>query len=401
MVANLGDSRIDNLSTTDKAGLVRWWTLPNQRGYAFSLDPQFPLSKQTHVLLKCLATTYGLRIPSDMCAAERIAPKTNKTYNVDLLFGSSVKTRTLAALECLGGKSPPAVLRQAVPDELTSSAKNAIRNLTLEGVLVKAGGQITFAKAPWLPQLRALLRAYASYSSGFKSEVRRLVTERRSVKNDMFDLDLLGKFASERILTALATKGAISPDKLHTIARVHDKTRLLGRFVKAGIVAKNGYRNGARVSLNRAHPVYREIRALLLAVGGPRDRKAAPDLSMPLPVYDLYHLFCTKPRFNALFAMAIYGWIDATSITMLNSEHDRGNMGLVLANLKRLGIVESCRVGNMLYYRLDQRYKFHLPLLRLLRAAAKANPARRADIEGLPDLYDHVQELFRRSRPKK
>lgn len=162
------------MNAGDKFGLVTRYKLSSKRGYAFALNPKFPLVNEVRQLLIALSRDYPTKFVSDVTDAEsKVPPLAFSVKNgVDVLFGSALRFRTLAALEASGGSIEQRIYCQIVPGEFYFSVSTLLRLMIRGGLLEKKDGRIMFAALPWTRQLRALLKAYLRQNTDFVKAVQ-------------------------------------------------------------------------------------------------------------------------------------------------------------------------------------------------------------------------------------
>lgn len=134
-----GVAALWRLPITDKAGLLAIWKLPKgdskyQRGTALALNPAIPFMKPIRAVLNRIRKQVGLVLEDDILDEETVVPrKAYKKYDIDRIFGSKQRTRTLVTLEALGGTVPLHQLRTSVPDVKFGTAQISVTHFTKIG----------------------------------------------------------------------------------------------------------------------------------------------------------------------------------------------------------------------------------------------------------------------------
>lgn len=215
-----------------------------------------------------------------------------------------------------------------------------------------------------------------------RPETREQIVERAKLKRqrrkDRYEEGLFGYQIIERALAALAVRGPMPRSKLASITMLtHDDTTL-NPLIEAGVVAieqRRGSRDSVWVSLNAAFPLYRELRATLLAFAGERNTQVR-DLAQPRNEYDAAELFGTRPLLWALLMMNAVpeGKIDVASLNRLRAQHAVFTLHGRMRWLKEQGIATERRQGLVLYYGLNPDHRAYKPLKRLLDRIGKVWP---------------------------
>jgi len=347
----------------DVSGLMaRWLSTPRTR--VLAMNPGYPLAAPLQRLLRSLAKSYPASLaPTDSSTVISV-PKSaaSREADLDILFSSRVRTLTLVTLEVLGGASSLNKLKRCVPGEYYKSVRTALNHFIDEGVLVRHGYNIEFGSTPWIRELRRLLRAYARIRSAISGEIREAARGHASRPGRLEDFDLLGPQAASRILVALARNGPMRYARLFAEARTEcDKS--LTSLKRMGVVVDRSERRVRTISLNRAHPIYRELRRLLAAIAGGDVPSSVSDFEAGAS-FDVDMLFGRRLRTSVLLAIdAAQNGLDASSLQRVLPEHDLFNLRRCLEQFERLGILGKRRWKNTLYYDFDRDYE-HYPALR-------------------------------------
>jgi hypothetical protein len=380
LMLRFSDSHVAHLDSTDAAGLTTSWRLPNRRGsrgFAVALNPSFPLVQEAHALLCQMAKTYRIRILSDATDAERELVQSRTTYNLDLMFGSRVRTKTLAALECLNGRARWSELVYSVPDVHPGSVKRVLNDCVRNGILAKVKSGIAFANVPWRPELRSLLRAYARTNTGFLDCVKDLAKSKKHRTSSHRTYALFGKPASERLLSALAQKGPMTPGRLIQQTQIHLNAYSIRKFVGMGIIARESSMKGGRLALNAKHPIFAPLRDyLLLATGLDPRAVLAETFAGPGP-FSVKELFGTELRLDVLMMifLAEDEGMNGLDLLRLLPQHDRRTMMQKIWQFTEKGIVlEDDMAGGIIRYRLNPDFKLYQALCTLLGAIVLAWP---------------------------
>jgi hypothetical protein len=219
--------------------------------------------------------------------------------------------------------------------------------------------------------------------------VGKSVSKRRHQKFGFF-----GRSGAQSVLRQLAVTGPTTVLRLQTATFKSDITEILRPFERMGVVgSRPGKRRAKIVGLNAAHPIYRPLRRLLLAMAGKAARRP-PDLAYPVPDggFGIEELFATELRLDVLLALVFagHGEMDASSMGRLLNEHTKDGMQRRLHWFQDEGIVVMRKWKGLVFFSLDSNYRYHEPLLALLRAVGKHWPER---VEGFAYEYEiHPQK---------
>jgi hypothetical protein len=239
VIKKTGSQSIDNLRVTDKAGVILLpWHYRRGR-YVLALNPKFPLHKELIALLRSLGREHISPLADVVPRDDRLLPKrsSQRAIALDYLFGSPVRTQTLATLEALGGRAQQAKLHRCVPEQFTYAVKTVVGYYVSQGVLEKRGTSIAFCKHAWMPALQSLLRAYLSvqieFAKALKAEFKLNPPPGRGYRR----LGLLGPPGIQRALIFLAVHGPSRPSRLLSAARVATVAGSLRSLEREGIIA--------------------------------------------------------------------------------------------------------------------------------------------------------------------
>jgi hypothetical protein len=164
----------------------------------------------------------------------------------------------------------------------------------------------------------------------------------------------------------------------------------LSKCESDGIVVISKISRATTVSLNAAHPVYKELRALLIAMSGSRRAaRGAQDLRSEPKSANVAYLFTTSLRLDVLAMLAACegGETDASSLSLLFPSHDGGVIGERLKSFEALGIVKKRWSTGVCLYRLDPDYPHYRKLRRLLNRINDMRPHYRRIAEVEEELF--------------
>lgn len=349
------------------------------RGLAIMFDERFPLYKEVYALARAIGELHPIPVENKMPDEMPPPPSSPASRNIDLLAGSEVNTLVLATVRALRGKVGLQQLTASVPYDSMTAVERGIQRLRDYRILEGGEGQaIRFATAPWTRHLERLYDGYLR----LRPELREQIRERHQVKKERVsersDVGLFGYKQTERILTTLAVHGPMPRTELAAKTMMTHRNQVLRPLVEAGILAvqeRRGERAQQWVSLNGALPVYKELRALLLALAGERAKTAAP-FAEPRDSYDPIGLFDSAPLFWALLMMNAVKEreLDVASLNRLRSKHAPFTLHGRMRWLMDQGYVARRQQGLVLYYRLNPDFDAHTPLKRLLDAISRAWP---------------------------
>lgn len=389
------------LLVSDRAGLVVRWEINHNGTYAFGLNPDFRLARELQRLLEKLGVTFPQGIKSDLRPEEREIPVNAlgpREVSLDHLFGSSTRSRLFVTLEALGGTVPSANLNSCVPGEYTASVKNAVRAAVKEGILRNQGGAVTFASCPWTKELRLLLRAFGACQPGLLAQIEDLREKLRSTRIHAPEMSLIGTKAIQRLLCSLAVNGPTRHARLFAAASTVSE-RALRTYEKMGIVVSQWSGRNHLLSLNASHPVYPQLRRLLVAMAGTSPRSSRPhDLKDPRTKSSIDSVFGSYARTHVLIAVfASKGEIECISIARLYPQLDRHNVSRALRRFKELGILTSRKWKHMEFYSLDPSYAYVAELRSLLRGISAAWPQFLTTASVVKELYPPNRKAMHRT----
>lgn len=235
---------------------------------------------------------------------------------------------------------------------------------------------ISFAKTASVDDVREVLKGYLKASPGFAKacKAKRAVTLPPSpMKRNA--VGLLGKGSTERLLTYLAVHG---PTRMATLKEAIRSdlyaTNMVKHLEADGFIVIEGDYKSRIVSLDAAHPLYPEKKALLLALADEKSpRRRPPDFRSSRTEFAIDHLFMTRLKRDVLIMLAVAeaGEIDPKSIARACPDRSYCTILQRLHDLEARGIVKSRWRGHMLLFWLDPDYRHHRELLALLEAAAR------------------------------
>lgn len=380
-------ARIDRYDA-EHAGVLRTFRLKAKQGrgpraVAIMFDETFPLAKEVFALARKIGECHPLAIDDNM-PEELPPPPPPATHRIDLIAGSEVNTLVLATVRALRGKVGLVELAAAVPYDSLTAVERAVRRLRDYGILDGGEGlPIHFTDAPWKPQLERLYDAYLRQRPELRDEIRARSKRKKARRAERSDQELFGYATTQRILTTLAIHGPMTRAKLRSITMFTHANKTLNPLVDAGIIALDRTeRDGTRasrenlvVSLNAACPIYRELRATLLALSG-EPAKSVRDLSDARDDYDIAALFNSESLFWALLMVNAVpgGELDIASLNRLRPQHAPFTFHGRRQWLLDEGFTKERRSGHMRYFGLNPDHRAYKPLKRLLDKIAMVSP---------------------------
>ncbi len=368
-----GRQSLDQLHVSDRAALLcRWRLTPTWRGYALALNPAFPHHAALRTFLRALGQTFPLRYKARASSKLEPVPTSAERYgDIVHLLGSPVRTMTLLTLELLGGRANQRDVYRIVPDHTRSTIKNVLSFYVSEGVLVKRGSVMAFGNRRWMRPFRALLRGVARENRELMWRVR----ERIGPGGKSLDVEedhktgLLGFKSFERLLMELAVRGptnwagAYGPSKALAEKGVQVYRRL-------GIVISRKHGRLRFLSLNAAHPVYRELRALLIAMSGRLREGLVEDWEDRTANFRVNRIFLQDLRTSVLCTVAELSrlGVDAATISRLLPQFDTMRIRKALKQYESLGIMRTRKGRGRMLYSLDELWEYSRELRPLIRA---------------------------------
>jgi hypothetical protein len=140
----------------------------------------------------------------------------------------------------------------------------------------------------------------------------------------------------------------------------------LASFVEMGLVVDQRIGRARIISLNRRHPIHRELRRFLIAMGGEPRKERAVDLSEEVP-FGIDVLFGRRLRTAALLALdAADDGLDVSMLHRILPEHDRLSLRLCLRRFKAIGLLGSRRANGTVRYDFNQEWPYYGALRGLL-----------------------------------
>ncbi|HET9394225.1 MAG TPA: hypothetical protein VFO29_11985 [Candidatus Rubrimentiphilum sp.] len=369
------------------------------RTAVIGINPNLPVYDQFAKLVDALARRYQLRnVPKEIRPSEIAAfyAGDHEPVDVEAIFGTSCRTLTLVALHALGGKETASKLGRSVLGHFSSQVKNAVSGMAEEGTLAREGSLVGFnERLDWLPELRELLDALSGRMPkvvGFAHHMKavRQTGHSGTAHSDGQRFRFLGSRVNQAILAYLAAHGPSRITEVCAAAASCATRTAVDPLLRSGVVVQVFQQNTREtiISLNAAHPVYRELRALLRSKSVLED---ALPFSVNCPLYfgddhseeranfEPYTLFgvaakTASTNVLAILAHAVHGEIDGASLSRILNEHDRGKMSKALARLETLGVVATRKWKGMLMYRLDETWPAYSEIRDLLLAIGRAWP---------------------------
>jgi hypothetical protein len=399
------EMRVRQLYTADRAGISMGWQLPGsdtrgQRGVAVALDPNFPLHNEVRDVLLALAENFPFIASREIREEEEAIPNIKREYDIDMMMESPNQLRLLGALELLGGECNTGLLEYAVPGFRRAVGVAAITFLVKKGILEKVGPRVRFMDAAWARPFRRLLRAYLKLRPKLQAEIEERVKQKRDLLETRNTNTLFGRFVTEQCLIELATNGPITTGELEAALTLPDSPNGLRALIKAGVVARKRVERSGKLKndyhvlgLNKAHPIYNELRDVLCSYGGVTASAKEP-LHEERAVFTINGLFTSANYQNILMALAtaVHGEIEPASIHRLYPRHDVAGLQIILLRWVEDGLLERRNYKGPALYRLSPEYKHNTYLSALLRKIADTFSAfrQRADLE--TELYPHERE---------
>jgi hypothetical protein len=394
-----GNIAIDFLDVGDRAAILERWQLPNHR-WIIGLNRFNPLAGEIRDVLDFLAAHFPARfIDAGPSASARPASLPRREADLDRLFGSSVRTITLATLEALGGEARSGLHAYCAPGVAFQTCKKVVKFYVRQGVLERRTGLVSFSGAPWTPALRNLMKAYLRLRPEIMQDVERQLGFEKRERRRFHHRSVIGPRNVEGLLVELATNGPTRHSSL--LARVKTKAeQSLPILVGEGIVASLKMAPyGRLLSINAAHPLYREILDLLLALGGVDREGDAIDLRDDSATFSAGRLFWDRLRTALLLTLeaAPKGEMDLASLIRVIPDYSDEKIWECAHRLLEQGLLVSRPWNGMVLYALNSDLEIAEPLRRLLRGANAKWPERRVGAS----LEERLYPDGRRAREKR
>jgi hypothetical protein len=357
------------------------------KGYAATFDQHFPLKREVSALARKIGSCYPLLIQNRM-PRENPIPTAQRTYDIDLLAGSTVNTLVLAASRTLRGKVSFSELAAAVPYPSIAAVKNSILRLKRAGILSTISNHVYFASTPWRPQVERLYDAYLRQRPGLRKDICERVKLKRHHSAVSTAQNLFGYAVKQRVLKALALYGPVPRTELMSATMMTRDNTMLKTLARAGIVAiqeslggkgdktrAHGARKRVVVSLNAAFPAYSELRALLLALSN-QSTHPIRNFVDRRDDYDIYALFNSPALLKALLFINTvhHRQLDVASLNRLRPEHAPFTLHGRMHWLLELGVIRVRTQGLVRLYSLNPDFTAYKPLKRLLDRIATVWP---------------------------
>lgn len=362
------------------------------------INPEAMAIPEFRNLLDALGEAYELRHVRPACESELAAFRavTFPGLNPEGVFGTATRTKLLVALRTLGGRYDKGKLSRTVLGDAHSRVDDVVEALIEEGVLVKNGIVIAFNRdQPWMTELLALLGALALQMPDVAENAKlRKAASYGSEPSHRHGqrFRLIGSRVNQAILAFLATYG---PSRIMEIIGhvAAEETRSMEPLLRQGLVCKvYSPAPGGRTylySLNSAHPVYAELRALLrtdsvlddsFPIRPKRSIYDGPDLGDPTVECLPYALFGVSHKAaitNILATLAHTEYRECETgalFRVLRGEHGYATIGRALRQLESKGVVTSRRWKRFLMWRLDPNFGAYKEVLDLLVGIGRAWP---------------------------
>ncbi len=379
LLKNFGYDLIQPRGRVHPAGVTVQWKIGKNRGSVLALNPLYPLIGELRRFLLALAKHVEIETTCDVLATEwRIPGSATKKIAIQLesLFGSRTRTLTLVTLELLGGRARRKELHHCVPGEFYEAVRNETKRLLSESVLEREDDKIRFVSATWAKELRQLLRAYARIDKTLAPEVKgQRRFDGRASKRVAEKYSLLGPPRIERMLVALAERGPLSSSRLFASAKTK-YPKGLGLYEQMGVLVRFKRGRFVTYSLNKAHPLHKEIRRLLLSLGAGSRGNRSNDLIVRQTDFEADRLFTRPLRTALLLSLQAAGTagLDASALSRLLPEHDRGKISKALKRFEKNEIIGHRKWKTMNLFVLNPSNTHYKALHGLLAKANKIWP---------------------------
>ena len=360
---------IGHLQYTDRLGLTSSWRVG--RFWFVGFNPAFPYLREVRRLLTYVSEGIDFGIEPATTKAEAVVPEdAARPVNPDYLLGQVVRTKTLAALQVLGGKSPTKTsLLHAPPGHSVSYIDLAVKRYAKLGMIESNSDfEVTFAYSnPLVRAFLPLLKRYVADHPGFAEKVRSRHSLQLAASESRMEWTFFGRSAYERQMLELAVSGPASRNRLFARALTKNtRTGTIEMMIDAGVVVEE--RRGMRtiIGLNRAHPIFRELRDLLLAMQGLTE--GGGSLDMPRKSYSVEHLLEIPVRLHVLLGIVNSPGeeCDAAALGRICSQFGLQSVPNELRIFSDLGVLTSRDENGMTFYRLDESCGYSRQLHTLL-----------------------------------
>jgi hypothetical protein len=344
-----------------------------------------------------------VRLRSDLTPVESAAIPPRTGVNAELTFGSRTRTRTLATLERLGGRARPNILYRSVPGEYPKVVQKVVAAFLTCGVLTKTESGIAFASTKWRRHLRRYLRSYLNLNEEFSLHVKALAKSCREITKGYQRFGLFGRWASERILRTLAREGPMPVIRLAAVARTILYHEPISRFVRIGLLCRDGKGRGSRIGFNSKHPIYKSLRHYLLCTDGLDPRRLPSKDHGVVCDFSLDGLFGSDLQRDVLIMLHLAGeeGVDSADLLRLLPQYDRHTVVDRIWDLCEGIAVEKHIDGGIIRYGLDQGHRLYKPLRSLLQAIVDEWPEYQDSYDGRSTLWPelrHTREVNRRTK---
>ncbi len=396
---------------------------PDCRSATIGINPNMPVYDEFARLIDALARQYTLRaIPKEIRPTEIAAfyAAIHPPVEVEAIFGTYCRTLTLVALHALGGKETTSKLGRSVLGHFSSQVKNAAIGMIEEGILARQGSVVMFnARLNWLPELQELLAALGRQMprvTGFArymKAVRQISKCGTACSNGQY-FRFFGSRVNQAILAYLAAHGPSRITEVCAAASAYGTRNAIEPLLRSGVVIQVPTHNKRKViiCLNAAHPVYRELRALLrssivftdaLPFLAHQTLYQGADHAEERAEFEPYTIFGVTAKIAttnvlAILAHAVHGEIDGASLSRILNEHDRGKMSKALKRLESLGVVATRSWKGMCMYRLDESWPAYSEMRHLLLAIGRAWPEYREGALSETHTYPAPRRSLERGR---
>jgi hypothetical protein len=378
-------------------------------GDIMGLNPAVADIPEFGALLDALAERYAIRPLPSLCTAAEIQKFESAAFPplfLSGMFGTEIRTRSLVALNALGGSYDIGKLQRSVLGKFSGRVRVAVQGLIEEKILTKTGATVQFnPEFLCLSELRNLLVALERRMPEVAANAAARHAARWSrvgtAHPDGATFRLVGTRAAQAALAHLAANGPSQVTKILASAACTNSNTLEKLIVK-GVVCKvrayPGTRSEWRFSLNASYPVYRELRALLRTQAiqkesfpgwMPTEMYEGLDFSEPRLDFDPNPLFGRLSRHRTASVADVLATLvhteheecEPSALANILGEHEEMGIRDVLRRLERHGVLVSRKWKKMLLYRLNPRYGAYSELRDLLLAMGREWPWFREDGE--------------------
>ncbi len=339
----------------------------------------------------------------------------------DAFFATAVRTRTLVALRALGNEYDIGKLQMSVLHHFVTRVRVAVQGLVEEGILELEGIHVRFnEQLPWLKEFFHLLDALsrrmpdvATYAK-LQDETRQSRSGTSRAHGSKFRL--IGSRVNQAIVTYLANYGPSRITEICASAAAVNPAAidiLIDQGVVCRIWAPGASSRKWKYSLNAAHPVYRELRALLrtepvlqdsFPVLPNREIFEGEDHGEAVPKCVPYALFGVprKAAVTSILTTLTYTEhqeCDASALfSTLSGDHDYPTISKALKRLTKQGVLTTRPFKTLILYRLNPEYGGCAELRNLLVAIGREWPEFRENAKAAAETRSRLRVALDRGR---